>query len=189
MRWRNTSTSWGWPAILMHWLVAVTVFGLFGLGLWMTELDYYSLWYRQAPDLHRSIGILLLLVILLRLAWRWLNKTPAALPNHRPWEVRAAHIAHRLLYLLPLAVMVTGYLISTADGRSISVFGWFDIPALYTGIDQQETVMGDLHRILSWSLIGISALHAAGALKHHFIDRDTTLTRILGLAKTEELPY
>ena len=82
--------------------------------------------------------------------------------------------------------MITGYLISTADGRGVSVFDWFEVPALFSALDQQETIMGDLHRILSWVLIGIVAVHAAGALKHHFIDRDTTLTRMLGLSKTEE---
>ena len=74
MRWRNSARSWGIPAILLHWLVAITVLSLFGLGLWMTELDYYSTWYRQAPDIHRSIGILLMLVILLRMVWRMLNR-------------------------------------------------------------------------------------------------------------------
>lgn len=180
MQWRNSAQRWGWLAILLHWLAAASIFGLFGLGLWMTELDYYSPWYRQAPDLHRSIGILLMLLILLRLGWRLLNPTPNALQNHKTWEIRAAHLAHLLLYAVPLAVMVSGYLISTADGRSISVFGWFEVPALYTGLEQQETVMGDLHRILAWSLIGIAAVHAGAALKHHFIDHDNTLTRMLG---------
>ncbi len=186
MQWRNTSSRWGLPAILLHWLVAISVLGLFGLGLWMTELDYYSPWYRQAPDLHRSIGILLMTVIMLRLGWRLMNKTPAALANHQPWEIHTAHLTHLLLYLLPLAIMITGYLISTADGRSVSVFGWFEVPALFSGLDQQETIMGNLHRVLAWMLIGISSVHAAGALKHHFLDRDTTLTRMLGLLKIEE---
>ena len=186
MQWRNTRNRWGLIAILFHWLVALTVFGMFALGLWMTELDYYSPWYREAPDVHRSIGVLLMAVVLLRLAWRVVSRTPDMHPNHRPWEVHTARIAHSLLYLLPLATMITGYLISTADGRAVSVFGWFEIPALYTGMEEQETVMGDLHRVLAWSLIGIAALHAAGALKHHFIDRDTTLTRMLGLSKSEE---
>jgi cytochrome b561 len=186
MQWRSTTKRWGLVTILIHWLVAFTILGMFGLGLWMTELDYYSPWYRQAPDIHRSIGVLLLVVILLRLGWRLTNPVPAPHANHQPWEIRVAHIAHTLLYLLPLAIMITGYLISTADGRAVSVLGWFEIPALYTGIDQQESVMGDLHTVLAWSLMGIVVLHAAGALKHHFIDRDTTLTRMLGLSKPEE---
>lgn len=186
MQWRNTSSRWGLPAVLLHWLVALVVIGLFGLGLWMTALDYYHPWYRRGPDLHRSIGVLLFILILLRLAWRLPNPTPRPLPRHRPWEIGAAHAAHALLYLLPLAITASGYLISTADGRAISVFDWFEVPALYTGLEQQEEIMGDLHAALAWGLIAIAALHALGALKHHFIDCDTTLTRMLGSNKKEE---
>ena len=178
MQWRNHKHGWGAITIALHWLVALTVFGLFGLGLWMTSLDYYDPWYRQGPDLHRSIGVVLLFAILIRIGWRLLSTTPAAHPNHQRWEITAAHIAHGLLYLTPLLIMLSGYLISTADGRSVSVFGWFEIPAIFTAIEQQEEIMGSIHEILAWALIGIVAIHAAGALKHHFIDRDNTLVRM-----------
>ncbi|USF87110.1 cytochrome b [Candidatus Endoriftia persephone] len=185
MQWRNTTDAWGLPAILLHWLVALGLFGLFGLGLWMTGLDYYHPWYRRAPDLHRSIGSLLFLLVLLRLGWRLLNPTPTALPNHLPWEHLAARLVHWLLYLLPLLVMLSGYLISTADGRAVSVFDWFELPALLTGLEQQEEVMGRLHKLLAWGLIGTAAVHTSGALKHHFFDHDTTLTHILGSTKEQ----
>ena len=186
MRWRNSSAHRGLLAVLLHWLVVLAVIGLFGLGLWMTALDYYHPWYRRGPDLHRSIGVLLFAVILLRLAWRLLSPTPRPLPSHRPWEIGGAHAAHALLYLLPLATTVSGYLLSTADGRGVFVFDWFEVPALYTRLEQQEEVMGDLHAALAWGLIAIAALHALAALKHHFIDRDTTLTRMLGSHEKEE---
>jgi cytochrome b561 len=185
-KWRNTHTSWGLSAVLVHWLVAASVIGLFGLGLWMTGLDYYDPWYKQGPDIHRSIGILLFLLIMLRLGWRLLEVIPSPHPGHKPWEIRAAHIAHLLLYLLPLVTMISGYLISTADGRAVSVFGWFELPALFTGLDRQEELMGDIHEIVAWTLIVTAAIHAAGALKHHIIDRDTTLTRMLGISANKE---
>lgn len=179
MRWRNSKTGWGAISIMLHWLVALTLFGLFGLGLWMTGLDYYDPWYRRGPDLHRSIGVILFLAILIRIGWRFLNTTPVAMFSHKRWEVKAAHITHGLLHLLPLLIMISGYLISTADGRSVSVFGWFEIPALFTAIEQQEEVMGTLHEILAWLLMSVIAIHVAGALKHHFIDLDNTLVRML----------
>ncbi|MOA52423.1 hypothetical protein D3C78_1757160 [compost metagenome] len=76
--------------------------------------------------------------------------------------------------------MFSGYLISTADGRGIEVFGWFTVPATLSGIDGQEDIAGVVHLWLAWGLIGMAALHALAALKHHFIDRDATLSQMLG---------
>ena len=176
---RNTSTGYGWISILLHWLVALAIIGLFALGLWMTELTYYDPWYREAPAIHKSIGILLFLVVVLRLAWRWGNPRPAPLPNHTPWEKRLGHAMHGLLYALPLLVMLSGYLISTAEGRPIEVFDWFSVPATLSGYEQQEDIAGEIHEILAFILIGLAGLHALAALKHHFIDRDRTLRRML----------
>lgn len=85
-----------------------------------------------------------------------------------------------LLYVLLLVLLLSGYLISTADGKPISVFGWFEVPALFSGAGQQADLAGDVHLWLAWSLVLLSALHALAALKHHFVDRDTTLKRMLG---------
>lgn len=180
MQLKNSTTHFGLIAIAMHWLVALTVLGLFGLGLWMTGLDYYDNWYRQGPWWHKSIGILLFFVVVFRLSWRVLTPPPVALSSHKPWEIRLAHMTHLLLYLMLLAIMVSGYLISTEDGRAIEVFGWFSIPATITSIPHQADVAGWVHLILASILIGLVLLHAGAALKHHFIDRDRTLKRIFG---------
>lgn len=179
MHCRNDTHSWGLAAIALHWLVALVVIGLFVLGLYMTSLDYYDPWYHKAPDLHRSIGVLLFGVLLIRLGWRFINPPPAPLPNHRPWERFLATAMHAALYLLMFAIMLSGYLISTAEGKAIEVFGWFTIPATLTG-EHQEDIAGEFHLWLAWTLILLSLLHAAAALKHHFIDRDRTLRRMLG---------
>jgi len=180
MQLKNSTTHFGLVAVSLHWLVAIAVFALFGLGLWMTGLDYYDSWYKQGPWWHKSIGILLFFVVIFRLGWRVLTPPPAALPDHKPWEIKLAHMAHRLLYLLLLAIMLSGYLISTADNRAIEVFGWFSIPATITSLPDQEDVAGWVHLTLASILIGLAVLHAAAALKHHFIDRDRTLKRIFG---------
>lgn len=177
---KNSATSYGLVAIALHWLVALVVVGLFALGLWMTELEYYDAWYERGPDLHKGIGILLFITVAFRLVWRWLNPRPAPEPMHKPWERRLAGIAHALLYVLLFAVMIAGYLISTADGRSIEVFGLFSVPATLSGIENQEDIAGEIHEVLAFILIGLTLLHTAAALKHHFIDRDRTLKRMLG---------
>ena len=179
MQLANNERAWGMLSVALHWLVALTVFGLFGLGYWMTGLDYYHAWYKQGPDIHKSIGLILACVLVIRLAWRLFNPNPAPLPSHAPWENRLAHIVHSLLYLMLFAIIISGYLISTADNRAIEVFGWFRIPAYPLGIEQQEEIAGTIHWYLALTMMGVVGLHAAGALKHHIIDKDQTLMRML----------
>lgn len=174
---KNTAYSYGWLAIALHWLVALAVFGMFGLGLYMVELTYYDAWYRGSLETHKAVGVLLALAVLVRLAWRLCNPRPRGL-SPKPWENLAAHLMHWALYGLLLAIVVSGYLISTADGRAIDVFGLFQVPATLTA-KGQEDIAGDVHEILVWSLIVLTALHALAALKHHFVNRDRTLRRMI----------
>ncbi len=120
---RNTETSYGCVSIVLHWLMAVAIFGMFGLGLWMTELNYYDKWYHDAPEIHKSIGMLLLFALLFRLAWRLTNPHPKIVGGH--WERLAALAVHRSHYVLMFIVLVAGYLIPTAEGVGIDLFGWF----------------------------------------------------------------
>jgi cytochrome b561 len=181
MRWRNDKDGYGLVAVTLHWMVAVTALGQFALGLWMRSLDYYDSWYRLGPWWHKGIGVMLFAILVGRLLWRWTNPRPDHLPSHKPYERLAAMLAHGLLYLLLFALMVSGYLISTADGRGLEVFDWFAIPATLSGLKGQEDLAGEVHLYLAWSLILLAALHALAALKHHFIDRDITLKRMLGM--------
>ena len=179
MQWRNSANSWGWVSIVLHWLSTVVIIGLFLLGLWMVDLTYYDAWYRTSTDIHRSVGVLILLLTLARIIWKKFQAVPSALPKHKPWEHLSAVIAHSTMYLLLIAITISGYLISTADGRSLHVFNWFSIPATLHGIEHQEDIAGNIHFILAVALIALTVIHAAGALKHHFVDRDTTLKRML----------
>lgn len=181
MQFRNSQRSYGLVAILLHWLVAATVIGLAILGLWMTDLTYYSPYYRSAPFWHKSIGIALAAVLVLRLLWRWANPRPVHLPNHKRWEVGMAAVVHGLLYLLLFVIVISGYLISTAKGQGISVFGWFELPASITGLPGQADRAGAVHYWVAITVLGLAALHALGALKHHFLDHDDTLRRMLGM--------
>ncbi|MEJ2609753.1 MAG: cytochrome b [Candidatus Thiodiazotropha sp.] len=176
----NDKERYGAVAISFHWLVALSVYGMFGLGLWMRSLGYYDSWYRLGPWWHKGIGVMLFLLLLLRLVWRFSNTQPDHLPNHKPYERLAAVGVHVLLYLLLFTVMISGYLISTADGRSLEVFDWFVVPATISGFDHQEDIAGKVHLYLAWSVVVLSGLHALAALKHHFIDHDQTLLRMFG---------
>ncbi|MGC8121726.1 cytochrome b [Marinobacter sp. VGCF2001] len=182
MQARNSEGAYGWVAIVLHWAVAVTVVGLFALGFWMVGLSYYDPWYRQGPDIHRSVGILLFIVMVVRLVWRMLNPAPRPLPNHKRWEIVAAHVAHGLLYVLIFVAMISGYLISTADGSAIHVFDWFSVPSVTGQVKGLEDTAGAVHYWLTWAIVVLAGVHALGALKHHVIDRDSTLRRMLGLS-------
>lgn len=180
MHWRNTPSQWGMVSIGLHWLIALVVFGMFVLGMWMTGLTYYDSWYHDAPHIHKSIGVLLFFALLARLVWHAVVGRPEALASHTPRERLASRLTHLILYLLMLAVIVSGYFISTADGRPVEVFGWFSIPATISDIEGQEDIAGEVHLILATALIALALLHAGAAFKHHVFDRDRTLKRMLG---------
>lgn len=177
----NSKTDFGLLSIALHWVMAIAVFGLFGLGLFMVDLDYYSPWYNRAPHLHESFGILFGLLLFARLGLRLLNAPPTPLISPGSIEARLARIFHYGLLLLMLAMLISGYLISSAGNRDIPVFTWFDLPALTDSFDNQEDLAGRWHRWLGWTLIVFSGLHTVAALKHHFVDRDATLMRMLGI--------
>ena len=180
--WRNTGSGWGLISILFHWLSALMIVGLFLLGWWMVDLGYFDPWYNRAPWWHRSIGMLLLFTLGLRIVWRLFQPSPAAQGSRL--ERLAAHAGHIGLYVLMLVVMVSGYLISTARGRGVNVFDWFEVPALVSGLPNQASIAGDIHWYSALALMILAAGHALAALKHHFVDRHDTLMRMLSPART-----
>ncbi|MBU2969798.1 cytochrome b [Pseudoalteromonas sp. C2R02] len=177
---KNTETAYGYISIIMHWLMALIIFGLFGLGLYMVELSYYDAWYKGSLDLHKSIGMMLVALLLARVCWTVFNIKPkSAVNNASKLEVKAAHFAHIALYILMTALMLSGYLISTADGRDISVFGLVSIPASSIAMQNQEDIAGNIHNILAWSLFLLASAHGLAAVKHHLINKNDTLKRML----------
>ena len=176
----NTQTNYGYVSIFFHWLSALSIFALFGLGYYMVDLTYYHEWYKTAPELHKSIGVLLFFLMLIRLIWRYQQITPEHLASHTDLERKVGKFVHSALYLLVFIIMITGYLISTADDRGIEVFGLFEVPGFGSFIENQEDIAGLIHKWLAYVLITLALLHAVAALKHHFIDKDNTLNRMIG---------
>ncbi len=178
---RNTSESYGLVAIAMHWLMAIVIFGMFGLGLWMLELNYYDSWYHDAPYIHKAIGMLLLFTLIFRFIWRLINTRPNLMGA--AWEQFIALLVHRSHYLLLFAITITGYLIPTAEGVGIDLFGWFTVPASFSFTKDEADLIGLVHLYIAWAVVGLAAAHAGAALKHHFIDKDITLLRMLGISR------
>jgi cytochrome b561 len=173
---RDTSQGYGVVSRLFHWLMAVAIFGMFGLGVWMVRLDYYSPYYNAAPDFHRSFGILLLFALLVRWAWRAANPKPSA-DGLTPLEQKISYTVHWGFYVLLLGLMISGYLITTPDGQPIDVFGWFDVPSLVQmrGLEDRA---GYVHRLVAYVVIALAVVHSLAALKHHYFDRSNVLRRM-----------
>lgn len=153
---------------VLHWSMAVAFFVLFALGWWMVGLDYYSPYYKSAPDFHRSLGMLVLVALGVRAGWRLINVKPAD-DDLTSAERLASRAVHRGFYPLLLILMMSGYFISTADGRSIDVFGWFSVPAVVVAPGLEDAA-GVVHRWSAYVVLFLAVLHSAAAMKHRFWD-------------------
>lgn len=184
---KNTPSAYGCVSLFLHWVMALMIFILFGLGLYMVELDYYDPWYHRGPHWHESLGVCLLALLVFRFMWRLGNPLPQL--SGSSLEKLLARAVHRSHYFLMFLLVITGYLIPTAEGQGIKVFNWFILPSLNPVLDIEKynnDWIGDIHWAGAWALIILVALHAAAALKHHFIDRDSTLIRMLICSPKQE---
>lgn len=186
-------------AILLHWLIALGILSMFALGWYMHELpkeapkqmaydlfDWgvytWELSKEASPrsfyfNLHKSIGITLLALIIIRLLWRITHKPPAMLTSYKAWERKLATGAHHLLYLLMFAIPVSGLIMATSSKYGVK---WFGIPFI-KGLDNKalRDIFKETHEIAGILLFLVLIIHTLGALKHKFIDKDSTLSRML----------
>ena len=162
----------------LHWLIALMVFTLLGVGLYMTDMRI-SPQKLQLYMTHKSVGLTVLMLMLLRLAYR-LRNPPPALPQGIPrWQKTASHISHALLYLLLFAMPISGWLMNGASGFPMKYFGLVRVPDLLARNQENLALFKAAHGYIAWTLMGLIAVHVLAALKHHFIDRDTVLRRML----------
>jgi cytochrome b561 len=165
-------------AILLHWLVAIALVGSFSVGIYMHELPL-SPWKLKIYSWHKWAGVSIFLLVLVRLAWRMTHRPPeppAAMPV---WQRKVAESVHHLLYVLMVAIPLSGWLMSSAKGFQTVYFGVLPLPDLL----QKDVALGEtlqqIHMLLNFTLAGLVAAHVAAALKHHFLDRDGVLARML----------
>lgn len=182
MIWKNTAERFGIVAKGFHWLIAVAVIGLIAVGLYMDGLDPSPLKFKLS-FWHKSFGITVLALVAARLVWRLTNTHPAALATHKKWEKTLARIIHLLLYVCLFAMPLSGWAMSSAKGFSVSVFGWFTLPDIVGENKELGGLLREAHEYIAWALIACIVLHFGGALKHHVIDRDSTLRRMIPFGK------
>ncbi|HEX5802461.1 MAG TPA: cytochrome b [Azospira sp.] len=165
-------------AIGLHWLMALLILGLFGVGLYMTGLKL-SPQKLQIYSWHKWAGVTVFLLALLRLGWRLGHRPPPAPAGMPRWQRVAAEGAHHLLYLLMIVIPLSGWLMSSAKGFQTVWFGVLPLPDLLAKDKELGDLLAIVHQTLNYSLAALVVAHAGAALKHHFLDRDGVLARML----------
>lgn len=167
----------------MHWLMAIIMIGLYALGFYMVDLTYYDPWYNDSLYIHKTVGMLAGALLIIRYLWVRLQPLPQHLNPQATLQNLGATIGHALLYLSMSVLIVSGYLISTAKGQGIDMFGLFEIPALLAGNAERGELAGDIHDWVATGFIILVGIHTLASLAHHFIFKDTTLRRMLRVMK------
>ena len=175
---KNSTRRWGAVSQLLHWLIALLIIVQFTLALLADDLPN-GMKKLVLLSRHKSVGITILVLVFLRLGWRWSNATPLLPTNLKPYERMLARATHLLLYVLLFAVPLTGWTMSSARGFPVSWFGFFQLPDLVPKNSQLYEVLVTTHETLAWTLAAIVALHVGAALKHHFVLKDDVLRRML----------
>lgn len=183
---KDSRSGYGLISILIHWISAALILFLFGLGIYMVDLGYYDDWYHKGPELHISLGLVVLLLMFARVVWRIVNPTPEELSAKRAQNL-SANLVKLGLYAFIVIVLVSGYLITTAEGQPASMFDLIKFPVLTELSSQNVDLAGEIHEYLAWGIVLLVALHIAGALFHHFVVRDRTLVRMLKPVKKSDL--
>lgn len=176
---RSTDQGWGALVRAFHWLIAALIIAQGVIGLSMVQMGLTPAKVRVFA-LHKSIGITILALVLLRIAWRLTEKRPADPPAMPRWQIRAAHATHLALYVLILAIPLSGWWFNSAANAPLVWFGWFDMPSLTHGLDpvwKPRALL--LHQSLFWILVVLLVAHVGAALWHHFKQRDEVLRKMV----------
>ena len=179
---RNTLARWGHVSQFLHWLIVVLIIAQVilaniaeDLPIGMKKLAMFAR--------HKSVGITILSLAVLRLLWRWANPTPALPTTLKPYERMLAGLTHFGLYLLLFAMPLTGWMMTSARGFPVSWFGFLQLPDFVPKNDALYKAMKETHDTLALALYAIVFLHVAAALKHHFVLKDDVLRRMLPFTK------
>lgn len=164
-------------AVALHWMVGALVATAFVLGWIMADMHTSPL-KLEMFSLHKWIGITVLALFFVRLLWRLTHPAPPALPM-AAWQHHAAQAAHGLLYALLLIQPLTGWLYSSASGHPVVFLGILPLPDLIAKNPTLAPSLRELHETCAWVMVTVIGLHVLAALKHHYVDHDDTLRRML----------
>jgi cytochrome b561 len=178
MQLRNTADTYGALAKFLHWTIVILIIAQYVIIEAAEELPD-GLEKLTMITRHKSIGILVLALALVRIGWKLVNKgQPAPVPMPRSQRIAAA-AGHGLLYLLILAQPISGWMMSSAANYPVTFFGWFELPALVGASEGMHEFYEEVHEFLFTALLVVTVVHVLAALYHHFVQKDDTLRRML----------
>ena len=166
-------------AMLLHWLIALMIVSAFFLGLTMVDIPGFTPTKLKYFSWHKWLGVTVLALAAIRLLWRQANRPPPPLAGIPAWQHKVADGVHYLLYFLMFAAPISGYLYGSAAGVPVVYLKLVTLPALIGPDPELKAILKTVHYDLVMTMAGVVVAHALAALKHHFIDRDITLKRML----------
>ncbi|MFD0739326.1 cytochrome b [Lysobacter koreensis] len=178
MTWKNPVDRWGAISQLLHWSIVVLLTAIAVLGLYMVDLP-------NSPDkiklysLHKSLGLTLLGLLLLRIGWRVYAGAPHPVAGTPAWQERIATATHAAMYVLMFALPVSGWVLNSAAGYPLQWFGLFNLPRIVANDAELHELAESLHEAGFWLLLALVLAHAGAAFYHHLFQHDATLTRML----------
>lgn len=171
-------------AIALHWIIGLSIIFMLGLGLLLNEIpDNYKF---QAYQFHKSLGLAILALSVVRLGWRLTHRAPALPPEMKPWEIWAAKLTHYAFYILMIGIPLTGWALVSSSPLNFPIqwFGLFEWPHLpFTPDKDLSNNFSEAHEVLAYLTIVLLGMHIGAALKHHFINKDNVLTHMLPFLK------
>lgn len=178
MQFRNSAHRWGAVSQLLHWLVMLLIVWLAWLGLTMVDMPPTPAKI-NAYALHKSLGLTLLALVVVRLAWRLFAGAPAPVAGTPTWQARVASVTHGALYALLLLIPLSGWAFNSASGHPLQWFRTFNVPAIAARGDGLAALSLQVHQSAFWLLIALVVAHAGAAFYHHLFQGDDTLRRML----------
>lgn len=176
---RNTEISYGSIAKFFHWLIAILVIAALVIGTYMVGLSDKDPIKGPIYGFHKATGAVILFLVILRILWRWTNEIPRLPLDMRPILKKTARFVHYSLYIMLVLTPITGLIMSIYGGHSVSIYGFFTIPAVTTGPTPIAGLTHTIHINLIYFWLAFLTAHVGGGLYHYFIRKDNILQRML----------
>ena len=172
---KNSSTEYGLLSKTLHWVMAAMIITLIGVGIYMADLPKDTAEQKQYAfqfyGLHKSFGVVVLALIIVRLAWIRISPAPALPAVFNAKEQMVTKLVQAFLYILMILVPLSGYIMSNAGGYPINLFGLGELPALIGKSKEIGGIAHEVHEIMGFAMLALIALHVAGAVKHRLKDK------------------